>query len=1183
MIFDLFTNFAPCYRARFIQIYILTKIITIMKQKLLLKTMLLLCALIVGEVSSAWATDYVKVTSASDLVDGGVYVIAEISSDTKYLVTGFGTKLQNTTSGFTVSDNTITTTSATPLEFTLGTVTSGNNTYYTLQYDGSHYLGYSGSSTNFETATTTTNSKEQWSISPSTYAYSILNVNTSNRYIGRNGSNIGPYSTSNSYPNCYLFKKQSPTTYTVSYAANGGTGTMTDTSSPYAAGAEVTLLSNTFTAPTGKTWSSWAVTDASSNTVSVSNGKFTMPASNVTVTAQWADIPSYTITAQSNNTSYGTVSLEGNVITGNPASGYRYANPAYTVSSGSATVVQNGNEFTVTPSSDCTVTINFEAIPTHTVTYSVNGVTARQDFAEGAAITFPSNPADISGKKFVGWAETSISGTINTAPTFVTSATMGNSDIIYYAVFADVTGTTAASWTETAIGNISSSDVIVISDGSYAMNNDNGTSNPPSANSISVSGTSLSVAPNDNLKWNVSGNATDGYTFYPNGTTSTWLYCNTTASSSSNNNIRVGTGNRKVWKFNNNGYLVTNDDNTARYLSIYVENNAAKDFRGYTGTGNGAFVPKFYKYIAGSATYGNYCTTVVVTYSVTYDANGATSGDVPTDATAYSPNAEVTVLGNTGNLAKTGYAFGGWNTLANGEGTNYAADATFSITGNTTLYAKWTPYTITAASNNNSYGTVELSGNVITATPASGYTYASPAYTVSSGTATVVQNGNEFTVTPTSDCTVTINFAAIPTHTATFSVNGATTSNTFYEGQAIAFPNVPAVGGYDFIGWATAEITGTAATAPTTVTAATMGTADITYYAVYGDVENVTATFDASDISNLTSTATNTWTDNETGIVLEISDGQRYTGASPYTWTVTKSTSSADYCLTIGRENCQLKKVKVTVSASDYSVGDYYAYEKYNDETGIDKTETVSTNELVSTLTLVGSYELVALWSSTTSQIRATKIEVEADLITAYMTTLPTYSVTISNFGWATYIAEKNVYFDSNVSAYIATGNSGNSVTLTEVAAVEKGTPVVVKAKNAIENSETFTLETVDADDCDDVSANLLEVCDGTAAEDGYNYFVLAKNEGSACFKQWTGQLSSLNGRVVLPLQLDLTTQQGNARALTIVFSGESTGISTIEHSPLTIDRYYNLKGQRVDTPKKGGLYIMNGKKVVIK
>lgn len=72
----------------------------------------------------------------------------------------------------------------------------------------------------------------------------------------------------------------------------------------------------------------------------------------------------YTITAQSNNNDYGTVSLTNNVITGSPNDGYRYADPAYSVSpANSATVSQNGNEFTVTPSANTIVTINFEAIP----------------------------------------------------------------------------------------------------------------------------------------------------------------------------------------------------------------------------------------------------------------------------------------------------------------------------------------------------------------------------------------------------------------------------------------------------------------------------------------------------------------------------------------------------------------------------------------------------------------------------------------------------------------------------------------------------------------------------------------------------------------------------------------------------------------------------------------------------
>jgi uncharacterized repeat protein (TIGR02543 family) len=86
-------------------------------------------------------------------------------------------------------------------------------------------------------------------------------------------------------------------------------------------------------------------------------------------------------------------------------------------------------------------------------------------------------------------------------------------------------------------------------------------------------------------------------------------------------------------------------------------------------------------------------------FKVSYDANGATSGAVPTDSGAYVAGATVTVLGNTGSLAKTGYSFSGWNTAASGSGTSYAAGATFAMgSANVTLYASWTASTTTSSS-----------------------------------------------------------------------------------------------------------------------------------------------------------------------------------------------------------------------------------------------------------------------------------------------------------------------------------------------------------------------------------------------------------------------------------------------------------------------------------------------------
>lgn len=101
------------------------------------------------------------------------------------------------------------------------------------------------------------------------------------------------------------------------------------------------------------------------------------------------------------------------------------------------TVSQEADESYKAGSATFTVNITDSTpIPTHTATFSVNGETSTEEFEEGADIEFPENPADVNDKTFVGWTIDAIEGTTNDAPEFVTSATMGQSDITYYAVFA---------------------------------------------------------------------------------------------------------------------------------------------------------------------------------------------------------------------------------------------------------------------------------------------------------------------------------------------------------------------------------------------------------------------------------------------------------------------------------------------------------------------------------------------------------------------------------------------------------------------------------------------------------------------------------------------------------------------------------------------------------------------------
>jgi hypothetical protein len=80
--------------------------------------------------------------------------------------------------------------------------------------------------------------------------------------------------------------------------------------------------------------------------------------------------------------------------------------------------------------------------------------------------------------------------------------------------------------------------------------------------------------------------------------------------------------------------------------------------------------------------------TAVASYTVSYLANSATSGSVPGYQTKIH-GVDLSLAENSGNLARTGYIFSGWNTAADGAGTSYAAGAAYTANAAAVLYARW--------------------------------------------------------------------------------------------------------------------------------------------------------------------------------------------------------------------------------------------------------------------------------------------------------------------------------------------------------------------------------------------------------------------------------------------------------------------------------------------------------------
>ena len=237
---------------------------------------------------------------------------------------------------------------------------------------------------------------------------------------------------------------------------------------------------------------------------------------------------------------------------------------------------------------------------------------------------------------------------------------------------------------------------------------------------------------------------------------------------------------------------------------------------------------------SGGFAAGSSSTSAAATYTVTYKGNGNTGGAPPTDSAKYATGAKVAVKGNTGNLARAGYSFNGWNTTANGSGTAYAAGATFTMgSANVTLYANWKllpTYTITYAGNGNTGGApptdsskyatgakVTVKGNTGNLARA-GYSF-NGWNTAVNGTGTAYAVGATLTMGG-ANVTLYANWKLLPTYTITYKGNGNTSgapptdSGKYATGAKVTVKGNTgnlARAGYSFSGWNTAaNRTGTA-------------------------------------------------------------------------------------------------------------------------------------------------------------------------------------------------------------------------------------------------------------------------------------------------------------------------------------------------------------------------------------
>lgn len=198
---------------------------------------------------------------------------------------------------------------------------------------------------------------------------------------------------------------------------------------------------------------------------------------------------------------------------------------------------------------------------------------------------------------------------------------------------------------------------------------------------------------------------------------------------------------------------------------------------------------------------------------------------------------------------------------------------------------------------------------------------------------------------------------------------------------------------------------------------------------------------------------------------------------------------------------------------------------------------------------------------------------------------------TLNAGGWNTFCVPFNIssemiasVFGENTKVRELNTSEFNSTTktltlnFTDATSIEAGKPYLVKVDAAVANptfddvtivSGTTTTETTYAD--------FVPVMNPTSLTGGDKSILFVTGGDKLTYPNKTGNINGFRAYFQLH---DLPTE---ARSFAMSFDDETTAVRGIENGELRVENsYYDLQGRRVVQPTKG-LYIVNGKKLIIK
>ena len=141
---------------------------------------------------------------------------------------------------------------------------------------------------------------------------------------------------------------------------------------------------------------------------------------------------SYKIVVSVNNAAYGSASLDGKVITAVPKDGYEVG--GYQILTGSATVVREGNRFSVTPTSNCHIRIVFA--PRSQVILDFSDGQFLSGYV-GDTVTLPEATVVPKGYTFLGWVTEPVTDSTDALDFFPPNSSYSlTEDVYFYALYS---------------------------------------------------------------------------------------------------------------------------------------------------------------------------------------------------------------------------------------------------------------------------------------------------------------------------------------------------------------------------------------------------------------------------------------------------------------------------------------------------------------------------------------------------------------------------------------------------------------------------------------------------------------------------------------------------------------------------------------------------------------------------